>query len=139
MREKVPWKNRQALACVPTLIQEDDEKELPARPQQAKGRDIRGWYVETLSEARTLLEGFCNIFSLFLTHFKLQDSQGIVAPAVGATDQHAVFKDIHLTQGQRWAMSGNTGRELRQPVGLTGHSGSRHWPVTLRRGRLGFY
>ena len=44
--------------------QEDAEKSRPARPQRVKGQGVRGWYVEALSDARTPLEGFCNILSL---------------------------------------------------------------------------
>jgi len=43
------------------IIPEDGEKVLPARPQRARGRGVRGWYVETLSDARTTLEDFCSI------------------------------------------------------------------------------
>ena len=44
--------------------QQDVQKGIPARPQRAKGRGVRGWYVEALSDARTTLEGFCNILGL---------------------------------------------------------------------------
>ena len=47
---------------------EDAEKARPARPQRVKGRGVRGWYVETLSDARTPLEGFCNIITTASPH-----------------------------------------------------------------------
>jgi hypothetical protein len=43
------------------MILQDVQKDRPARPQRAKGRGVRGWYVEALSDARTTLEGFFNI------------------------------------------------------------------------------
>jgi hypothetical protein len=58
------------------LMQEDDKKARPARPQRAKARGVTfltrppraakaalcpGRYVEGLSDARTQLEGFCVI------------------------------------------------------------------------------
>jgi hypothetical protein len=60
---------------------------------------------------------------LFLTHFKLRDSQGIVAPAIGAADQHPVFKHIHLAQGQGRSMGSDTVGKLRQSPGLILHNG----------------
>jgi len=42
-------------------LQKDVQKGRPARPQRAKGRGVRGWYVEALSDARTKLEAFFNI------------------------------------------------------------------------------
>ena len=47
------------------MIPEDAENALPARPQRAKGRGVRGWYVEALSDARTKLAAFFNILLEF--------------------------------------------------------------------------
>lgn len=44
-------------------FQQNVQKGIPARPQQAKGRGVRGWYVEALSDVRTPPETFFNILS----------------------------------------------------------------------------
>lgn len=39
-------------------FQQDVQKGIPARPQQANGRGVRGWYGEVLSDVRTPPETF---------------------------------------------------------------------------------
>jgi hypothetical protein len=48
-------------------LEQDAQKVLPARPQQAKRRGVPLWYVEPLREVRTPLEGFFSI--LLEAHF----------------------------------------------------------------------
>ena len=49
------------LEFILAAYQEDVQKGRSARPQRAKGRGVRGWHVEALSDARTKLEDFFNI------------------------------------------------------------------------------
>ena len=48
--------------------------------------------------------------------FECRNVQRIVPPTFGATDDHDVFKDIHLTQGERRCMSVQAACEERPSV-----------------------
>ncbi len=48
---------------------QDVQKGRSARPQRAKGRGVRGWYVEALSDARTKLANFFNILLIKVVAF----------------------------------------------------------------------
>ncbi len=51
---------------------QDVEKGRSARPQRAKGRGVRGRYVEALSDARTKLANFFNILLIKMVTFCCQ-------------------------------------------------------------------
>jgi hypothetical protein len=51
---------------------QDVQKVCSARPQRAKGRGVRGRYVEALSDARTKLENFFNILLIKMVAFCCQ-------------------------------------------------------------------
>ena len=62
------------------MSKQDAQKDRPARPQRAKRRGVPLWYVEPLSEARTMLADF---FSILLAGSRL-NRKACLEPGVHA-------------------------------------------------------